>query len=60
MIALCWLRNVEPVLDDMLSEDIVQVLMARSGTSPELVRNLLESVARSRFHIGTHTLVTST
>jgi len=53
MVALCWLGNVEPALDDMLAEDIVQALMARRGTSPETVRNLLESVARSRSVIST-------
>ena len=62
MIAQCWLRNVEPALDDMLSEDIVQALMARRDTSPETVRNLLESVARSRFlkSAPTHTPVIPT
>jgi hypothetical protein len=59
MVALCWLGNVEPALDEMLSEDIVQALMARRRTSPETVRNLLESVARSRSPISapTHTPV---
>jgi hypothetical protein len=50
MVALSWLGNIEPALDDMPSEDIVLALMARRGMSPEIVRNLLESVARSRDH----------
>jgi hypothetical protein len=62
MAALCWLGNVEPALDAMLAEDIVLVLMTRRDTSPEIVPNLLESVARSRFVTSapTHTLVTRT
>jgi hypothetical protein len=60
MVSLCWLGNVEPALDDMLFEDIVLVLMARRGTSPAIVRNLLESVARSRVlkSAAAHTLDT--
>jgi hypothetical protein len=53
MAALCWLGNIEPALDDMLSEDIVLALMARRGTSPEIVRNLLEGIARSRPVVST-------
>jgi hypothetical protein len=53
MAALCWLGNIEPALDDMLSEDIVLALMARRGTSPEIVRNLLEGIARSQSVVST-------
>jgi hypothetical protein len=31
MVALCWLGNVEPALDEMLSEDIVLALLATSA-----------------------------
>jgi hypothetical protein len=43
-----WLKNVEPTIEDMLSDPIVLKAMASYGTSPKVVRSLLESVSRSR------------
>jgi len=42
-----WLKNVEPTIDDILSDPIV-LLVIGTHSSPESVRTLLESVARSR------------
>jgi hypothetical protein len=42
-----WLKNVEPPLDDILSDPIV-LLVIGTRNSPEGVRLLLEAVARSR------------
>jgi hypothetical protein len=47
MVSMKWMKNVEPALDDILSDPIVlQVIGTRN--SPEGVRLLLENVARSR------------
>jgi hypothetical protein len=43
-----WLKNVEPTIDDVLSDSIVLKAIASSGDSPEMVRSLLESVSRLR------------
>jgi hypothetical protein len=43
-----WLRNVEPTIDDVLSDAVVMQAMASYGTSPEKVRSLLEQVSRSQ------------
>ncbi len=43
-----WLKNVEPTIEDVLSDPPILTIMASDGTSPEIVRNLLQSVARSR------------
>jgi hypothetical protein len=42
-----WLKNVEPDLDDILADPIV-LLVIGTRSSPEGVRLLLETVARSR------------
>jgi hypothetical protein len=47
MVSMKWMKNVEPALDDMLSDPIV-LLVIGTRNSPEGVRLLLESVARSR------------
>jgi hypothetical protein len=47
MASTKWLKNVEPTIDDMLSDPIVLLVIGTHG-SPESVRALLESVARSR------------
>ena len=47
MVALCWLGNVEPALDEMLSEDIVQALMARRRTRRETSPLLLDARQRA-------------
>ncbi len=43
-----WLKNVEPTIEDVLSDPIVLKTMASDGASPEIVRSLLESVSGSR------------
>lgn len=32
-----WLKNVEPMIEDVLSDPIVLKVMARDGTSSEIV-----------------------
>jgi hypothetical protein len=47
MASMKWMKNVEPAIDDILSDPIV-LLVIGTRNSPEGVRLLLESVARSR------------
>jgi len=42
------IENAEPTIEDLLSDPIALKTMASYGTSPEMVRSLLESVSRSR------------
>jgi hypothetical protein len=42
-----WLHNVEPTVEEVLSDPIVLKTIASDGSSPERVRSLLESVSRS-------------
>jgi len=47
MVSMKWLKNVEPTIDDMLSDPIILSMIA-TRSSPEHVRVLLERVARAR------------
>jgi hypothetical protein len=42
-----WMKNVEPTIEDILSDPIVLTIIAKRS-SPERVRAILETVARSR------------
>ncbi len=41
-----YIRNVEPALEDLLSDEIMRLVMARDGLSDNVVRALLRDVQR--------------
>ncbi len=41
-----YIRNVEPALEDLLSDDVTRLVMARDGLSDNVLRALLRDVQR--------------
>lgn len=41
-----YIRNVEPALEDLLSDDVMRLVMARDGLSDNVLRALLSDVRR--------------
>lgn len=41
-----YIRNVEPALEDLLSDDVMRLVMARDGLSDNVLRALLRDVQR--------------
>lgn len=41
-----YIRNVEPALEDLLSDEVMRLVMARDGLSDNVLRALLSDVQR--------------
>jgi predicted transcriptional regulator len=42
-------KNEEPRLEELLTDDVLQLVMARDGVTPETLRKLARSSGRKRY-----------